>query len=81
MKDLLNLIFDPRAIKLNLGSKTKELAFAELVDLIANLNPDCNRNELLAAVMERETKMSTGIGNGVAMPHAFSKGIDKTSGL
>jgi PTS system fructose-specific IIC component/PTS system nitrogen regulatory IIA component len=80
MKNLLNVIFDPSAIKLNLDSKTKESAFAELVDLIADLNPECNRDELLAAIMERETKMSTGIGNGVAMPHAFSKGIGKTSG-
>jgi PTS system fructose-specific IIC component/PTS system nitrogen regulatory IIA component len=80
MKNLFGMIFDPRAIKLNLDAKTKESAFTELVDLIADLNPECDRDEILAAIMERETKITTGIGNGVAMPHAFRKGTGKTSG-
>lgn len=34
------------------------------------------RDEVLYALMEREKQVSTGIGSGVAIPHAFSDSID-----
>jgi len=80
MERLLGEIFDVRSIKLDIDGKTKESALAELIDSISVLNPECNRAELLAAIMEREKKMSTGVGNGVAIPHASCRGIDNISG-
>ena len=71
----LSEIFDLRSIKTDFDGKTKELAIAELIDSISVLHPECNRTELFTAIMERERKMSTGIGNGVAIPHAGCKGI------
>ena len=35
------------------------------------------RQEVLAALQEREDKISTGIGSGVAIPHAFSDSIEE----
>ena len=76
----LSDIFDLRSIKLDFDGKTKELAIADLIDSISALNPGCNRTELFAAIMERESKMCTGIGNGVAVPHANCKGITNICG-
>ncbi|MCL1813985.1 MAG: PTS sugar transporter subunit IIA [Treponema sp.] len=76
----LSDIFDLRSIKLDFDGKTKELALAELIDSISVLHPECDSKELFTVIMEREKKMSTGIGNGVAIPHAGCKGIANMSG-
>jgi mannitol/fructose-specific phosphotransferase system IIA component (Ntr-type) len=77
---MLSDIFNLRSIKLNLEGKTKEMIFEELVDGIAGSNPYSDRAEMLAALWEREEKMNTGITSGVAIPHAFCKGIDNIAG-
>ena len=50
-------------------------AIVELVDhliSVARIKPD-DREEILTALQEREDRISTGIGSGVAIPHAFSR--------
>ncbi len=59
-------------IKIPLESRTKDEVLRELVSVIANGGEDDQRNELLRAVREREAVLSTGIGNGVAIPHGKS---------
>ena len=76
----LSDIFDLISIKLDFDGKTKELALADLIKSISVLNPECDRTELFKAIMEREKKMSTGIGNGIAIPHASCKGIANMGG-
>ena len=54
-------------------------AIVELVDhLVAggSFGAD-DRDEILAALQQREDKISTGIGSGVAIPHAFSDRAEK----
>jgi len=47
----------------------KESVIEELVDLLPDAaNPDL-RAEILKAVLHREAQMSTGIGEGIAIPH------------
>lgn len=49
-------------------------AIVELVDFLidgGHFGAD-DRSEILGALQEREDKISTGIGSGVAIPHAFS---------
>lgn len=36
-----------------------------------------DRNRVLTDVLERESVMSTGIGNGVAIPHAYTDGVEQ----
>jgi PTS system fructose-specific IIC component/PTS system nitrogen regulatory IIA component len=77
---LLNEIFIPQSIKLNLEGKTKNAVFIELAEIMAEAHPGCNRSVLLAAIQERENKMSTGCAAGIAIPHAFCGGINNMIG-
>ena len=80
MEKTLSEIFDLRLIKMDLEGKTKDLVLAELIDSITDLHPECDRTELFTKINEREKKMSTGIGRGVAIPHAPCGGIDNMIG-
>ncbi|MFN8179168.1 MAG: PTS sugar transporter subunit IIA [bacterium] len=57
-------------IKIPLAARTKDEALRELVALVAKGGEA--QGALLASVLERERKMSTGIGRGVAIPHGRS---------
>ena len=54
-------------------------AIVELVDHLVSggLLGAGSREEVLSALQDREDKISTGIGSGVAIPHAFSSCTDK----
>ena len=80
MGNSLSDIFDLRSIRLDFDGKTKEMALTELIDSLSVLHPEWDGAELHTAIMEREKKMSTGIGNGIAIPHASCKGIADMSG-
>jgi len=61
----------PASVNLNLKGTDREGVLDELVDQIAEIakQPDA-RQTLLRALHEREQLHSTGIGDGVALPHA-----------
>jgi len=80
MRILLSEVFNPRAIILNLESKTKDGIFIELAEAISAVHPECDRASMLAALWERENKLSTGIGSGVAIPHTTYGGISNIAG-
>ncbi len=71
--DLLN----PQSIRLNVEVSTKEQAINNLVDLVANSGCLNDPERFRTAVFERESKVSTGLGEGVAIPHAKSAGVSK----
>ncbi len=54
----------------DLRSRTKDAALMELVETLAGADEVKNREKVLDAVRERERIVSTGIGLGVAVPHA-----------
>ena len=53
-------------------------AIKELVDhlVAAKLLPESQREGILDALKAREDQVSTGIGSGVAIPHAFSDDLE-----
>ena len=59
-------------IKIPLQSGTKDDVLRELVQVIIDDNGVSEPDEVLRAVREREAVLSTGIGNGVAIPHGKS---------
>lgn len=49
--------------------RIKELVLGELVDLVNRSNRVSNRNKLFLDLVNRERKATTGLSNGVAIPH------------
>jgi len=81
---ILQKVFGPSAIKLNLESDSKEELFEELVDHLSKTYPAnarFPRTEIIEALEAREAKMSTGIAKGIALPHATVEGIDCLRGV
>lgn len=52
-----------------LAATTKDAAIEELSDLLARIYPAIQKEEMIRILLERESLGSTGIGNGVAIPH------------
>ncbi len=65
LTELLSL----EGIKIPLVSSTKEEILGELVGVVGRNASVRDPDEVLRAVREREEVLSTGIGNGVAIPH------------
>ncbi len=74
---LLTEILTPDRIKIPLRSTTKGDILEELVSIIADTSAVNDPEEVLRAVREREEVLSTGIGNGVAIPHGKSPSVDE----
>ena len=72
---LLTDLLTPDRIRIPLHARTKDELLEELVDVVADADPLTDRSELLRAVRERESVLSTGIGNGVAIPHGKSVAV------
>jgi nitrogen PTS system EIIA component len=68
---VLSELLLPAAINLDLKSTDRDSVLSELVNQIPQLakQPDA-RQTLLRALREREQLHSTGIGDGIALPHA-----------
>lgn len=78
---VLQRVFAPSRIKIGLESEDKDELFEELVEMLAKEGGrDFPRASVLAAVREREDKMSTGIKKGIALPHGKAEGLEGLSG-
>lgn len=64
-------------IKIPLEAKEKYQIIEELVDLLSRAGRLENRDMALNAVIERERQMSTGMGDGIAIPHAKTDAVRK----
>jgi PTS system fructose-specific IIC component/PTS system nitrogen regulatory IIA component len=78
---LLSEVFLPEFINADLEADDKEEVFEEMVDHFCGITKSSAREEILAALREREAKMSTGIQNGIAIPHSKTDAIDRMYGM
>lgn len=69
-------LLDLERIALNFEAKDKKHALQQLAKLCSAVCPGTSPKTLLSALMKRENLGSTGIGGGIAIPHAR---IDKIS--
>jgi PTS system nitrogen regulatory IIA component len=69
----LKSVLTKETICLHLKGSSKEDIINELLDILVAANKITDRAAALAAVMERETKMSTGMKHGIAIPHGKSQ--------
>jgi len=72
----LRKVLGPEVVSLGLKASTKKEAIEELVDLLMQSGKINDRGAALQAVLERESKMSTGIQHGVAIPHGKTEAVD-----
>ncbi len=63
-------------IKVPLDTKIKEEVIGELIDILVTNGKVEDGDAVLKAVMEREKVMSTGVGDGVAIPHGKADGVN-----
>jgi len=73
---LLSELLTPERIKIPLVSSTKDDLLSELVHVVGKTAAVDDLADVLRAVREREEVLSTGIGNGVAIPHGKSGAVD-----
>ena len=73
LKDLLS----KEVIKIPLVSTEKNKIIEEMVDVLDAAGLIDNRDSVLSAVLKREQVMSTGMGYGIAIPHAKTDGVKK----
>jgi PTS system nitrogen regulatory IIA component len=71
----LKKVLSKETISLHLKGTTKEAIINEMLDILVAAGKIEKRAEALAAIMERENKMSTGMKHGIAIPHGKSQTI------
>lgn len=65
----LSHVLDESVVNVHLESEDKEEVFAELVELLVRVGRIEDRESALEAILTREDMATTGIGNGLAVPH------------
>jgi len=65
------------ALILDLGVRNKREVLVEMSNAMAKVEPKIEANRLLEVLLEREALQSTGIGEGVAIPHGKLVGLDR----
>lgn len=73
----LDKILSPHAVIMHLAVSKKENIIRHLVDKLDELDLLIDREEVLKTVLEREKSMSTGMQNGIALPHGKTDAVKK----
>lgn len=73
----LSDVLKPENIKVGIPVTSKVAAITELVDVLAANAEISDAKRVLESVLERESTRTTGIGNGLAIPHGKSLGTTK----
>lgn len=70
-------IMTEKSIIPDLKGRTKKEVLEELIDGLLEGRPQVDRERLLGVLLERERLGSTGIGDGIAIPHGKLKDLDR----
>lgn len=73
----LKKVLSPETVWVDLKADTKQGVIEEMVDRLVAAGKVENREAVLSAVLEREAKMSTGMQNGVAIPHGKTEAVEE----
>lgn len=72
-------LLEEKAIKLNALASSKEEVLNQMINLISQTGNILNKQEFKEAVLKREQEGTTGIGEGIAIPHGKSRAVKKAS--
>lgn len=67
-----------RTVAVDLVADSKEDLINSMIDILAHHDGVTDIEEVRRAVFERENMMSTGVGKGLALPHAKCKAVSDT---
>ncbi|GAB4364039.1 MAG: PTS sugar transporter subunit IIA [Deltaproteobacteria bacterium] len=67
----------PEAVLDDIRSDTKEGVLLELSEVLSGMVPSLPAEAIASILLERENLGSTGIGDGVAIPHGKAAGIER----
>lgn len=70
-------ILTEKSIISDLKGRSKKQVLEELIDALLENKPQLDRERLLSVLLERERLGSTGIGDGIAIPHGKLKDLDQ----
>ena len=73
---ILGELLAPDRILIRNGKQTKKEVLLALIDSIASEGGFGSRDELEWGIFHRESMMSTGIGNGIAIPHVLLPNLE-----
>ena len=76
----LGTILQPTAVKVLSGTTSKKRLLQELAEMAAQAHGMCSKR-CIEALLEREALGPTGVGRGVALPHARLPGLDGVVGV
>ena len=68
---------DKKGIKIGIESIEKEDILKEMVDVLANVKDIGDKKGIVKALIDRENLGSTGIGQGIAIPHGKTDRVDE----
>lgn len=69
-------IIQKNAIIINLEAPDKSGLLIQMAKYLASLYDLKNNEQVVQKILDREAEMSTGIGFGIAIPHARIEGVD-----
>lgn len=69
-------VLSKETVILNLAATSKDALIEELMDVLVKAGRVKDRKAAIKAVIERERKMSTGLQNGIAIPHGKTDTVE-----
>jgi fructose-specific phosphotransferase system IIA component len=73
-------VLNPQSIALKLDIKSKDELLIKMVELAELSGKLLNKEDVLNEIIKREKIMSTGIGKGIALPHAKTNSVEDIVG-
>lgn len=73
-------VLSPQSIALKVDIKSKDELLIKMVELATLSGKLLNKEDVLKEIIKREKIMSTGIGKGIALPHAKTNSVEDLVG-
>jgi PTS system nitrogen regulatory IIA component len=77
---MIRNILSPRAVTIEIDSSTKKQMLQDLAVQVAPF-VECSPHDVFEALWAREKLGTTGIGNGIAIPHGKIKDLEEVQGF
>lgn len=74
----LHDLLTPSTVRVGMEAASKEEVLDQLIGLLADNPAVEDLDKVREAVLQREEMMSTGVGKGLALPHAKTSGVQRT---